>query len=319
MGCGAQIGRRKNMKQLSVVVPVYNEEEMIALFFDAAERVLSGRYEYEYVFVNDGSRDGTLSALKKLALQYPCVKIISFSRNFGKEAAVTAGLAAAQAQAVVVMDADLQDPVELIDVFWQKFQEGYENVYGQRADRSSDSFLKRFTAQSFYKIYNKLADFPIPYNTGDFRLLSLRAARAVAELPERERFMKGLFSWVGYKSVAVPYARAPRAAGKTKWNWWNLWNFALGGLTSAATIPLKLWTYAGLGVSLFAFIFAGWIAYKKLVWGNPVSGYASIMVTLLFFSGVQLITLGVIGEYLSRIFVEVKRRPPYLVDEKINF
>ncbi len=319
MGRGAQVGRRKNMKQLSVVVPVYNEEEMIALFFDAAERVLSGRYEYEYVFVNDGSRDGTLSALKKLALQYPCVKIISFSRNFGKEAAVTAGLAAAQAQAVVVMDADLQDPVELIDVFWQKFQEGYENVYGQRTDRSSDSFLKRFTAQSFYKIYNKLADFPIPYNTGDFRLLSLRAARAVAELPERERFMKGLFSWVGYKSVAVPYARAPRAAGKTKWNWWNLWNFALGGLTSAATIPLKLWTYAGLGVSLFAFIFAGWIAYKKLVWGNPVSGYASIMVTLLFFSGVQLITLGVIGEYLSRIFVEVKRRPPYLVDEKINF
>lgn len=319
MGRGAQIGRRKNMKQLSVVVPVYNEEEMIALFFDAAERVLSGRYEYEYVFVNDGSRDGTLSALKKLALQYPCVKIISFSRNFGKEAAVTAGLAAAQGQAVVVMDADLQDPVELIDVFWQKFQEGYENVYGQRTDRSSDSFLKRFTAQSFYKIYNKLADFPIPYNTGDFRLLSLRAARAVAELPERERFMKGLFSWVGYKSVAVPYARAPRAAGKTKWNWWNLWNFALGGLTSAATIPLKLWTYAGLGVSLFAFIFAGWIAYKKLVWGNPVSGYASIMVTLLFFSGVQLITLGVIGEYLSRIFVEVKRRPPYLVDEKINF
>lgn len=319
MGRGAQIGRRKNMKQLSVVVPVYNEEEMIALFFDAAERVLSGRYEYEYVFVNDGSRDGTLSALKKLALQYPCVKIISFSRNFGKEAAVTAGLAAAQGQAVVVMDADLQDPVELIDVFWQKFQEGYENVYGQRTDRSSDSFLKRFTAQSFYKIYNKLADFPIPYNTGDFRLLSLRAARAVAELPERERFMKGLFSWVGYKSVAVPYARAPRAAGKTKWNWWNLWNFALGGLTSAATIPLKLWTYAGLGVSLFAFIFAGWIVYKKLVWGNPVSGYASIMVTLLFFSGVQLITLGVIGEYLSRIFVEVKRRPPYLVDEKINF
>lgn len=319
MGRGAQIGRRKNMKQLSVVVPVYNEEEMIVLFFDAAQRVLSGRYEYEYVFVNDGSRDGTLSVLKKLAREYPYVKIISFSRNFGKEAAVTAGLAAAQAQAVVVMDADLQDPVELIDVFWQKFQEGYENVYGQRTDRSSDSFFKRFTAQSFYRIYNKLADFPIPYNTGDFRLLSLRAARAVADLPERERFMKGLFSWVGYKSVAVPYARAPRAAGTTKWNWWNLWNFALGGLTSAATIPLKLWTYAGLAVSLFAFVFAGWIVYKKLVWGNPVSGYASIMVTLLFFSGVQLITLGVIGEYLSRIFVEVKKRPPYLVDEKINF
>ena len=210
------------MKQLAVVVPVYNEEEMIPLFFDAVERVLLGRYEYEYIFINDGSQDNTLSVLKKLAGKYSYVKIISFSRNFGKEAAVTAGLAAAQAQAVVVMDVDLQDPVELIDVFWQKFQEGYENVYGQRADRSSDSFFKRFTAESFYKIYNKLADFPIPYNTGDFRLLSQRAARAVAELPERERFMKGLFSWVGYKSVAVPYARAARAAGKTKWNWWNL-------------------------------------------------------------------------------------------------
>lgn len=307
------------MKQLSLIVPVYNEADMLPVFFSATEKILKGRYEYEYIFVNDGSTDGTMQQLKTLAETYPYVKVLSLSRNFGKEAAVTAGLAAADAQAVVVMDADLQDPVELIDVFWEKFQEGYENVYGQRVDRSADSFLKRITAQLFYKIYNKVADFPIPYNTGDFRLLSQRAAQAVAHLPERERFMKGLFSWVGFKSAAVPYTRAPRAAGNSKWNYWRLWNFALGGFTSAASIPLKLWTYMGIFVSFFAFIFAAWVAYKKIMWGNPVSGYTSIMVTLLFFSGVQLITLGVIGEYLSRIFVEVKQRPAYLVDEKINF
>ena len=164
-----------------------------------------------------------------------------------------------------------------------------------------------------------MADFPLPYNAGDFRLLSRRAAQAVAALPERDRFMKGLFSWVGYKSVAVPYRRASRVAGKSKWNYWQLWNFALGGLTSATSLPLKLWTYAGVLVALFAFVFALWIAYQKLVWGNPVSGYASIMVTILFFSGVQLITLGILGEYLSRIFTEVKQRPAYLVEEKINF
>ena len=306
------------MKQLSIVIPVYNEEDMIGIFWQKMQAVLGKRYDCEYVFVNDGSKDGSLRILKDLAAQYPQVKVISFSRNFGKEAAVTAGLAYADAQAVVIMDVDLQDPPELIHAFWEKFQQGYENVYGQRIDRKTDSFFKRFTAQSFYKIYNKLADYPIPYNTGDFRLMSRRAVEAVLSLPERERFMKGLFSWVGFKSVAVPYSRAKRAAGTTKWNYWKLWNFALGGFTSATSIPLKLWTYFGLLTSAFAFLFAIWIAYKKLVWGNPVSGYASLMVTILFFSGVQLITLGVIGEYLSRIFIEVKQRPAYLIEEKIN-
>lgn len=305
--------------QLSLVVPVYNEEEMIPIFFTRMEEVLRGQFEsYEYVFVNDGSKDGSLRILKDLAAKNRQVKVISFSRNFGKEAAVTAGLAYADAQAVVIMDVDLQDPPELIHAFWEKFQQGYENVYGQRIDRSSDSFFKRLTAQTFYKLYNKIADYPIPYNTGDFRLMSRRAVQAVLSLPERERFMKGLFSWVGFKSIAVPYSRAKRAAGTTKWNYWKLWNFALGGFTSATSIPLKLWTYFGLFTSAFAFVFAIWIAYKKLVWGNPVSGYASLMVTILFFSGVQLITLGVIGEYLSRIFVEVKQRPAYLIEEKIN-
>lgn len=308
------------MPQLSVVVPMYNEQEMAELFFQTLEPILKQcTPDYEYVFVNDGSKDGTLAKLKELAAKHPYVKVVAFSRNFGKEAATTAGLEAATGDAVVIMDADLQDPPELITEFWKKFQEGYENVYGQRADRSSDSFFKRLTAQSFYKIYNLMADYPIPYNTGDFRLMSRRAVQAVLRLPERERFMKGLFSWVGYKSVAVQFSRKPRAAGNTKWNYWKLWNFALGGFTASTTIPLKLWTYFGLFVSFLAFLFAGWTAYKKLVWGNPVSGYTSLMVVILFFSGVQLITLGVIGEYLSRIFTEVKQRPSYLIDEKINF
>lgn len=305
--------------QLALIVPMYNEQEMIPVFFQRVEKLLRGRLAYEYIFVNDGSTDGTLAALKELAAQHPYVKIVSLSRNFGKEAALTAGLTSADADAVVVLDADLQDPPELILEFLEKFEEGYENVYGQRTDRETDGFLKRFTAENFYRLYNKLADYPIPYNTGDFRLLSRRAVQAVLRLPEKERFMKGLFSWVGFKSIAVPYKREKRAAGRTKWNYWRLWNFALGGFTSGSTLPLKLWTYFGLLVSLASFIFAAWTAYKKLVWGNPVSGYTSLMVALLFFSGVQLITLGVIGEYLSRIFIEVKQRPTYLVDEKINF
>lgn len=307
------------MARLSLVVPMYNEQEMVGLFFDTVlPHVQKCTDDYEFIFVNDGSRDATLHRLKELAAQHPFVKIISFSRNFGKEAAVTAGLENASGDAVIIIDADLQDPPSLIPQFWEKFQQGFENVYGQRADRGTDSFLKRVTAQAFYKIYNLLADSPLPYNAGDCRLLSRRAVNAVLSLPERERFMKGLFSWVGYKSADVPFCRAARAAGKTKWKYWQLWKLALNGLTASTTVPLKLWTYFGGIVSLFAFVFAAWTAYKKIRWGNPVSGYTSLMVVILFFSGVQLITLGVIGEYLSRIFIEVKHRPVYLVDEKIN-
>lgn len=308
------------MPRLSLVVPMYNEQEMTRLFFEKTlPLVQQCTDDYEFIFVNDGSRDHTLANLKELAAQNPRVKVLSLSRNFGKEAAVTAGLEVSSGDAVIILDADLQDPPELIPQFWEKFEQGFENVYGVRADRSADSFLKRATAQTFYKIYNLLADTPLPYNAGDCRLMSRRAVNAVISLPERERFMKGLFSWVGYKSADVPFCRVPRAAGNTKWNYWRLWNFALNGLTASTTVPLKLWTYFGLLVSLGAFLFAAWTAYKKIMWGNPVSGYTSLMVVILFFSGVQLITLGVIGEYLSRIFIEVKRRPVYLADEKINF
>ena len=305
--------------QLSDIVPVFNESEVLPQLRGRLEPVLAQcTTDYEILFVNDGSTDDTLTLLKTWAAQDPRIKIISLSRNFGKEAAVTAGLSAATGEAVALLDADLQDPPEIIVQLWNKFKEGFDNVYGVRQDRACDSFFKRTTAGTFYKLYNRLADTPIPHNAGDCRLLSRRAVQAVLALPERERFMKGLFTWVGYKSTGVPFTREKRAAGKTKWSYWKLWNFALNGLTASTTLPLKLWTYFGLLISLASFVFALWTAYKKIVFGNPVSGYTSIMVAILFFSGVQLITLGVIGEYLSRIFNEVKQRPSYFIDEKIN-
>lgn len=305
--------------ELSVIIPVYNEQEALPLLRKRLEPVLQKcTPDHEIIFVNDASQDGSLALLKNWATENKQIKVVSLSRRFGKESATLAGLSAGTGQAVVLMDADLQDPPELITAFWEKFKEGFDNVYGTRQDRTADSFLKRITAGAFYKLYNRLADTPIPYNAGDFRLLSRRAVDAVLALPERERFNKGLFSWVGYKSVAVPFTREKRAAGQTTWNYWKLWNFALGGFTASTTLPLKLWTYFGVVISLAAFLFALWTAYKKIVFGNPVSGYTSIMVAILFFSGVQLITLGVIGEYLSRIFSEVKQRPAYLIDEKIN-
>ena len=305
--------------QLSVLVPVFNEEEVLPAFRTRLEPALSPcTPDHEIIFINDGSTDGTLPLLKQWAKQDKHIKVLSLSRNFGKEAAITAGLQASSGQAVIILDADLQDPPELMGALWKKFKEGYDNVYGVRQDRSADSFFKRITAGAFYKLYNRLADTPIPYNAGDYRLLSRRAVDAVLCLPERERFMKGLFSWVGFRTAAIPFTRAERVAGKTKWNYWKLWNFALNGLTASSTWPLKLATYSGVFISAAAFLFALWVAYKKIMFGNPVSGYSSLMVAILFFSGVQLITLGVIGEYLSRIFNEVKQRPTYFIDEKIN-
>ena len=305
--------------ELSVIVPVFNEAEVLPQLRARLEPVLSACHpEYEILFINDGSTDSTLPLLKTWAAKDKRIKIISLSRNFGKEAAVTAGLKASTGRAAIILDADLQDPPELIREFWKKFQEGYDNVYGVRQNRSADSFTKRISAQAFYKIYNCVSDTPIPYNAGDYRLLSRRALEALLSLPERERFMKGLFAWVGYKSIAVPFTREKRGAGKTKWNYRKLWNFALSGLTAATTLPLKLWTYFGFAVCLTAFLLTGWLTYKKFALAAPVSGQTFLMATILFFSGVQLISLGVIGEYLSHMFHEVKQRPPYFIDEKIN-
>lgn len=309
------------MKKISLLVPLYNEQETLPLFWQKTQQVLATLQGscFEYVFIDDGSQDNTPRLLQELAEKNSFVKVITLSRNFGKEAALTAGLEQAATQdAVIVLDADLQDPPELIAAFVEKFNEGYDTVYAARQDRSRDSFFKRITAKSFYKVYNFLAERPIPENAGDCRLISRRVVQAVLQLPERERFLKGLFSWVGFNTTSVPYSRPERAAGKTKWNYWKLWNFALSGITASGSLPLKLWTYFGFLVSLFAFAYALVVAAKKILWGNPVSGYSSLMVTILFFSGVQLISLGVIGEYLSRIFVETKARPAYIIKEKIN-
>ena len=305
----------------ALLIPVYNEQEVLPFFWEQTQALVQElpQEKFIYIFVNDGSTDGTLSLLKNWAEQNPEIKIISLSRNFGKEAALTAGLQeASHADAVIILDADLQDPPSLIRPFLEKYKEGFEIVYGQRQDRQKDSFLKRITAACFYKFYNLLSTRPLPENAGDCRLLSRRAVEAVLSLPERERFMKGLFNWVGFRTASVPFARQARPAGKTKWNYWQLWNFALEGLTASSTVPLRLWTYFGFLVSAFAFLYAVWIAFQKIVYGNPVSGYASLMVTILFFSGVQLISLGIIGEYLGRIFMEAKQRPLYIIDEKIN-
>ena len=307
--------------KIALLIPCYNEAAVLPLFWQECQKALSSLSDtqFDYIFINDGSKDDTLGWLKELASKNSQVKIISLSRNFGKEAALTAGLKEGENyDAVVVIDADLQDPPALIVDFIRYFKEGFDIVYGQRGNRASDTFFKRTTATLFYKIYNLLSTYPMPANAGDFRLLSRRAVQAVLALPERERFMKGIFNWIGYKTKAVPFTRTPRAAGNTAWNYWKLWNFSLQGLTSCSTGLLRLWTYMGIVIACLAGLYAIFIAYKKIMFGNPVSGYTSLMVAILFFSGVQLISLGIIGEYLGRIFMETKQRPLYLIDEKIN-
>lgn len=307
---------------ITLLVPVYNEAQALPLFWQETQHVISqcSGVHFSWIFINDGSTDGTRDWLKRLATQNSHVQVVSLSRNFGKEAAITAGLASVRTQeeGVIIMDADLQDPPTLIPVFIERLRDGFDMVYGVRQNRETDSWLKRTTANLFYKGYNLLSEQNMPPHAGDCRLLSRRAVEALLTLPERERFMKGLYNWIGFKSVSVPFTRQPRIAGKTKWNYWQLWNFALQGVTAGSTILLRLWTYIGICVSVLSILFAGWIALKKIIYGNPVSGYSSLMVAILFCSGIQLISLGIIGEYISRIFMESKQRPLYLIDEKIN-
>ena len=307
--------------KITLLVPTYNEEEMVSAFVEQTSTVFKEcpHVEFNYLFVNDGSTDQTLLYLKQLAEQNKRISVASLSRNFGKEAAVTAGLSELPVtDAVIIMDVDLQDPPSLIPAFIDKFKQGYDMVYGVRTDRTSDSWIKRTSANLFYKGYNLFSSRPMPANAGDCRLLSRRAVEALLQLPERERFMKGLFNWIGFKSVAVPFVRQNRFAGKTKWNFWKLWNFALQGLTAGSTILLRAWSYVGICISGGAAAYALWIVCKKILYGNPVSGYSSLMVVLLFLGGIQLISLGIIGEYLSRIFIETKQRPLYFVQERVN-
>ncbi|HEX7125152.1 MAG TPA: glycosyltransferase family 2 protein [Thermodesulfobacteriota bacterium] len=306
--------------ELSVVAPMYNESANVDRFVDRIIPVLDRLgLSYEVICVNDGSRDDTLARLLAQRRRTPSLKVLSLARNFGKEVALTAGIDYASGEAVVPIDADLQDPPEVIAELVAAWRSGYDVVYATRRSRRGESWLKRFTANAFYRVLDRVTEIPIPRNTGDFRLMDRRVVEALRNLPERTRFMKGLFAWVGFRQTAILYDRAPRHAGRTTWNYWRLWNFALDGITSFSTVPLRVWTYVGLAVSLFAFLFAAFLVVRTLLHGSDVPGYASLMVVILFLGGIQLITLGVIGEYIGRIYTEVKGRPLYLVREAVGF
>jgi polyisoprenyl-phosphate glycosyltransferase len=298
----------------SVVIPVFDEAEVLPEFHQRLSVVMDLLGTWEAVYVNDGSRDASLRMLEAFHQTEDHVAIVNLSRNFGKEIATTAGLEYASGEAVIVIDADLQDPPELIPQLVAGWRNGFDMVYAERRARDGETWLKRATSGLFYRLMQRLGRVQLPRNTGDFRLMSRRVVDAVLQLREQHRFMKGLFAWVGFPTMAVQYDRAPRQAGTTKWNYWKLWNLALDGITGFTVMPLKVATYLGLAVALFAVVFGAQLVVRTLLFGNPVAGYPSLMAVILFLGGVQLITLGVIGEYLGRVFNETKRRPLYLVE-----
>jgi glycosyltransferase involved in cell wall biosynthesis len=305
-------------RSLSVVVAAFNEEAALSLLHPRLRAALDGlgMEQTRVIYVDDGSRDDTWAVLQDLAAADPTVRLLRLARNFGKEVALTAGLDQVDTDAAIVIDADGQDPPELIPAFVDKWRQGYDVVYGTRTRRDGESWFKRTTAAVFYRVINRLSDTPIPPDTGDFRLMSRRVLDALGQLRERQRFMKGLFAWVGFRQVALPYERAPRLAGATKFNYWRLWNLALEGITGFSTVPLRAATYLGIGAALVAFLYGVWIIAKTALWGDPVQGWPTMMAVILFLGGVQLIALGIIGEYLGRLYVEAKQRPLYLVSER---
>jgi glycosyltransferase involved in cell wall biosynthesis len=300
---------------ISLVVPFYNEEEGIAIFYKTISQALSGisSASFEIVCVDDGSKDKTLELLKTLAQKDDRLVVIEFSRNFGKEAALTAGIDHATGDAVIPLDADLQDPPSLIGEMIEEWKNGNDVVLAKRMDRSSDSFLKRKTAEAFYRLHNKMSQVKIPENVGDFRLMDRQVVDAIKTLPERQRFMKGLFAWVGFKTKTIGYTRDSRSAGETKFSGWKLWNFALEGITSFSTSPLRIWTYIGSIGAILTFCYGLYIVIKTIEYGRDVPGYASLLVAVLFFGSLQLISVGLLGEYIGRIYLESKQRPQYIV------
>ena len=306
---------------LSLIAPVKDEEEAIAPFIARVSPILDGLFAdgaWEMLFIDDGSEDATLAAILKAHAADPRIRAVSLSRNFGKEAALTAGLDHAGGQAVIPIDVDLQDPPEVIGAMLAKWRDGYEVVYGVRTNRQSDSLPKRLTADLYYRAHNYLSSDKIPEHAGDFRLLDRSVVEIIKAMPERNRFMKGLFAWSGFKQAAVEYERAPRAVGRTKFRYWKLWTLALDGITSASTMPLRIWSYIGVVIAFFTLLYAVWVVVKTILWGSDVAGYPSLIVAILFFGSVQLISLGVLGEYVGRILIETKRRPLYVVRKKIG-
>jgi glycosyltransferase involved in cell wall biosynthesis len=306
---------------LSVVVPVKNEEEAIAPFVQRVSAILDSiatNESWEILFVDDGSTDGTLPAIISANMREPRIRALSLSRNFGKEAALSAGLDHARGRAVIPMDVDMQDPPEVLGEMVAKWLDGYEMVFGVRRSRARDSFAKRLTASLFYRAHNFVSQDKIPENAGDFRLLDRKVVEVIRKLPERNRFMKGLFAWAGFRQAAVEYDRVERENGRSKFGFWKLWTLAIDGITSAATVPRRIWSYAGALVALFALSYVTFLALDTMIFGNPVPGYASIMVSVLFLGGIQLISLGVLGEYVGRILTETKQRPLYVVRDTIG-
>lgn len=305
----------QRVKHLSIIVPFFNEGSGVEAFHQALGPVLAGilGYRVEIICVDDGSTDDTLDrllALTELDSQY---RVIELSRNFGKEAALTAGLDAASGQAVVAIDADLQDPPSLIHQLIHMWENGADVVLARRARRDTDGLIKRKTAQWFYRLHNLVAEIAIPQNVGDFRLMDRQVVDALKRLPERQRFMKGLFCWVGFKTAVLEYDRAPRAVGSSKFPGWKLWNFAIEGITSFSTAPLRIWTYVGIVSATLTTLYAIGVFFRTLIWGVALPGYASILIVILFFGSLQLISLGLLGEYIGRIYIESKQRPVYII------
>lgn len=304
---------------ISYIIPVYNEEQVIVDFITALTKLLQELpYRYEIILVDDGSQDNTLLLVQQLRKQYN-LRYIRFSRNFGKENALSAGLDQAQGDAVILIDADFQHPLALIPEFIAQWQAGYDMVYGVRKDRGDETWLKRVCAGSFYQLSSKITRIHIPANAGDFRLLDRKVVLALQKLPERNRFMKGLYSWVGFNQLAIPFEVQPRAKGKTRWNYYSLLDLAITGITSFSAFPLRLIALGGGLIASCAFLYALWIILSTLLFGIITPGWATIVTTIMFFGGLQLFAIGVVGEYIGRIFDEVKQRPHYIIDEKASF
>ncbi len=301
---------------LSIVVPAYNEEEVLPVFHDRLGAALAGMEgDWEVIYVDDGSKDGTLRVLKDLQRADPAVGFAALSRNFGKEAAMSAGLRLARGEAVIMIDADLQDPPELIPDMVRSWQQGADVVNMRRRSRQGETWFKKASAAWFYRVINWLSEVHIPENVGDFRLLSRRAVEALNQLPERNRFMKGLFAWIGYSQITIEYDRHARAAGQTKWPYFKLFNFAIEGITGFSVVPLRMASYVGFFSAAGAFVYALGFLVKTLVVGDSVRGFPTLIVTILLLGGLQLMAMGILGEYLGRLFMESKRRPLYLLDE----
>lgn len=308
------------MKIVSLLIPLYNEEETLPLLYKELCKVIDGikNYEFEILFIDDGSKDNSLKLLRELQLKDSRVNYISFSRNFGKETAMIAGFDHVKGDATVILDADLQDPPELIPEMIKFWEEGYDDIYAKRRSREGESWLKKLTSKVYYRLLQKTTKIEIQEDTGDFRLLDKRALEALRKLREKQRYTKGMFSWVGYNKREILFDRKPRVAGNTKWNYLKLTNLALEGVTSFTTFPLRIASIIGLLVSIFSIIYMIIILIKSILWKDPVQGYPSMMVTILFLGGVQLVSLGIIGEYVGRIFNETKNRPLYIISEHNN-